>query len=439
MKFRFLLLALLFTTLSLHAQNKLLQSGPMLGYSEMREALLWVQTTKAAEVQFVYWPKDNPDQQMRTKTVQTVKEEGFTAKAIADEVEPGIEYQYEVRINGKAVKLDYPTVFKTQALWQWRTDPPAVKFAVGSCTYTNEPVYDRPGKPYGGNYEIFSAIYKEQPEMMLWTGDNIYLREVDWYSWTGILKRYTHYRSLPEIQPLLASTHHYAIWDDHDFGPNDSDRSFIHKDKTLEAFKLFWGNPTYGLPDQKGITTQFKWADIDFFLLDNRYYRSPNRRQSGDRTILGEEQLEWLIDALSYSRASFKVVVVGGQVLNTAPVYENFANHHAEERTYLLNRIQEEGIRNVVFISGDRHHTELSKMDSSSGYPIYDLTVSPLTSGSARNVTETNGLRVEGTLVQERNYGIIEVEGPRGERSMKFIIKNSAGEELWTRTIFQKR
>jgi hypothetical protein len=35
---------------ALHAQSSLLQSGPMLGYSEMREVLLWVQT-KAKKIQ----------------------------------------------------------------------------------------------------------------------------------------------------------------------------------------------------------------------------------------------------------------------------------------------------------------------------------------------------------------------------------------------------
>ena len=48
------------------------------------------------------------------------------------------------------------------------------------------------------------------------------------------------------MQPLLARTHNYAIWDDHDFGPNDSDRSSAIKAITLEAFKDSWPNPSYG-------------------------------------------------------------------------------------------------------------------------------------------------------------------------------------------------
>ena len=81
---------------------------------------------------------------------------------------------------------------------------------------------------------------------MIWLGDNVYFREPD-DSRTGVYHRYSHDRSLPELQPLLGSVHHYAIWDDHDYGPNNSDRSFIYKNITLQAFKDFWANPTYGL------------------------------------------------------------------------------------------------------------------------------------------------------------------------------------------------
>ena len=113
---------------------------------------------------------------------------------------------------------------------------------------------------------------------MLWLGDNIYLREADWNTRTGIMYRYTHTRSLPEMQPLLASSINYAIWDDHDFGPNDADRSYHLKNTTLEAFKLFWANPTYGIVGDSGVATTFEWGDVQFFMLDNRYFRAPNER-----------------------------------------------------------------------------------------------------------------------------------------------------------------
>lgn len=427
--------------LTTFAQKSLLQSGPMLGYSEMREVLLWAQTTEAADVQFAYWPVGDKDFEERTETYRTSKAEVFTAKLVADKVEPGLTYEYELRINDKAVKLDYPTVFQTQELWQWRKDPPTFTMALGSCSYVNEPVYDRPGDGYGGDYQIFTAIHERHPDAMLWLGDNVYLREVDWFSRTGIMARYTHTRSLEEMQPLLASTHHYAIWDDHDYGPNDSDRSYIHKHTTLEAFRRFWGNPTYGLNgDASGITTAFQWADMDFFLLDNRFFRRPNRRSSGEPVYFGEDQLEWLIDALANSRAPFKFVATGGQILNTEALYENYVNLAPEERAYLLGRIEEEDIKGVIFLTGDRHHTELSSYVNGRGNVVYDLTVSPLTSGAGSNRDgENNAARHDGTLVLQRNFGLLTVSGPFRKREMLIQIFDTEGEELWQERIEQPK
>lgn len=425
----------LFTFAPSAQTTTLLQSGPMVGYSEMREVLLWVQTQKAAKVQIRYWVASKPADTLHTAAVMTNAETAFTAHLLADRVEPGNRYDYLVLIDGKPVKLDYPTTFQSQTLWQWRTDPPVFKMAIGSCAYVNETPYDRPGKPYGADYQIFQSIHKMRPDAMLWLGDNTYLREVDWNTRTGILMRNTHSRSIPEMQALLASTHNYAIWDDHDFGPDNSDRSFAHKHHTLEAFKLFWANPSYGLDNSKGITSFFQFADVDFFLLDNRYHRAPDNRKSGDRTMLGKEQLEWLIDGLTSSRAPFKMVAIGGQVLNTAAVHENYINYYAEEREYLLKRIEEEKIKGVVFLTGDRHHTEMSQYTNGAGNLVTDITISPLTSGHAFNVTEDNKYHVEGTLVLKRNFGVLEFSGPRTSRVLTVKTYDSNGEELWTQVI----
>jgi len=439
----FFIILFLLISIASFAQKSVLQSGPMLGYSEMREVLLWVQTNDIAEVSFAYWIKDSldtkPENIFYTPSVLTNKNEAYTAKIIADKVLPGHTYGYDLYLNGKKIAFDYPTTFQSQKLWQWREHPPTFTMAVGSCAYINEPKYDRPGKGYGDNYGIFETIHEKRPDAMLWLGDNNYLREADWFTQTGIHHRYTHSRSVQELQPLLASTHHYAIWDDHDFGPNDSDRSFIHKDKTLAAFETFWGNPTTGLPEMDGgITTSFQWNDIEFFLLDNRYFRSPNHRKTGESTILGKEQIEWLIDALATSKSAFKVVAIGGQVLNPLPIWENYANRHAEERAYLLEQITAEDIKNVIFLDGDRHHTELSKMVNNAGNTVYDLTCSPFTSGTGKR-DEINPLRVPETLVTERNFGILTFSGKYQERTLTIQIFNKEGVELWTRDIQQEK
>lgn len=430
-------LASVFFVFSLDAQHKLLQSGPMLGYVDMREVLLWAQTKEAATVQFEFWPADQPKAIQTTPKVRTEANDGFTAKCIASPLEPGVKYEYRLKINGKAVSLPYPTTFSTQTLWQFRTDPPSFTVAAGSCNYVNETVYDRPGKPYGSEHEVFTSLAQKKPDLMLWLGDNTYLREPDWSTRTGVYHRYTHTRSLPEVQPLLASTAHYATWDDHDFGPNDSDGTWVHKGLSLEAFQDFWGNPSFGVEGEPGITTAFKYNDVDFFLLDNRYHRTPDFcKTCPERTQLGKTQLKWFLEALSASSAPFKIVAIGGQVLTSNEAHETYINLYKEERDLILAHIERENIKNVVFMTGDRHFTELSALTNSKGNVLYDLTTSSLTAGIYSGAAkEQNQYRVDGTLTTVHNFSTLHFSGPRKERVLEIKVWDKDGKELWSKTI----
>jgi alkaline phosphatase D len=452
-RFGALLTAALLISLSSVAQKAeaLLRSGPMLGHVDLREATVWLQTTAPATVQVAYWEKGKPQTRQLTDPVVTSKANGLTAHLVADRVEPGIRYEYEVLINSQKVTRPYPTEFATQPVWLWRKPAPEFTFAFGTCTYVNEPEYDRPGPGYGGGYEIFERIAEKKPEVMIWGGDNSYLREADWGSRTGIYRRFSHDRSIKEIQPLIASAANYAIWDDHDFGPNDSDHGYALAEVTRQAFQDFWSNPSYGR-DGKGIYTSAVWSDVQFFFMDNRSFRTNNARLTvEERTHLGKEQFEWLIDNLKYSVATFKIVIIGGQVINPLQVFENYSKVAPEERQRLINTIRAERIPGVMFFTGDRHHTELSKLTDPSwaapepskfpaaiapNYPLYDLTCSPLTSGPVpAAANEANPTRVPGTFVGERNFALCTVSGEPTDRKLKITIYSTAGKELWTQTI----
>ncbi|MBX7242125.1 MAG: alkaline phosphatase D family protein [Bacteroidia bacterium] len=419
-----------------------LQSGPMVGYAYSKEVMLWVQTKNSASVQIEYWDSDNPKTLKETEKKETLKEDGYTAHLIADEVEPGRKYFYRVYINGKETVVNYPLYFKTPALWQHRTAPPEIKIALGSCVYVNETQYDRPvkegGNPYGGNYEIFTSMAKQSPDITLWLGDNTYLREVDWYSKTGVYHRYTHTRSLPEMQPLLGSSVNLAIWDDHDYGPNDSDRTFTGKEITRKAFKDFWANPSCGR-NGEGTESFYEWGDVQFFMTDDRWFRSPNDMKSEKRDYFGKNQLDYLIESLIGSKATFKFVLVGGQVLNSLKNYETLINIAEHERTYLLDKIAKEEIKNVIFLTGDRHHSELSvtevKSPSGKTLKVYDWTVSPLTSSAYDASKEENSYRVPGSHYGARNFGIMQITGPQKERQLNMKLLDIQGKEVWNYTI----
>ncbi|CUU04309.1 alkaline phosphatase D [Armatimonadetes bacterium GBS] len=431
----------LLCVVSVFAQpHPLLNAGPMLAYAEMTETAIWVQTTRPATVQIRYWQKGRPETSRLTPPIHTNAEGDHIALFRLTNLPFGTRFEYELYIDGERVARDYPLEFQTQPHWRWRTEPPEFSFAVGSCAYFNDPVVDRPGAPYGGDYEIFLAIHRLRPDFMLWLGDNIYYVEPDWLTESGMRHRWRMSRRYPELQPLLASTHHYAIWDDHDYGPNDSDSSYRLKDVALKVFADYFPQVRYGLPEAPGCFYRFEWGDVEFFMLDDRTYRTPNKMSvSPEKRMLGKAQMEWLKNALRNSQATFKIIANGGQMINPMVYFEGFGLF-PEEQKELLDFIVREKITGVVFLSGDRHMTELLRVTPPGGYPLYELTCSPLTSGPARGhpAEANNPARVEGTWVTQRNFALIKVRGKRGERELVLGVYDKDGNRLWERTLNER-
>lgn len=416
--------------------QSLFNAAPMLGHVDMKEIKILLNSTKECSYRIDYWPM--LDKAQRKSIKGNISDNEFLTQVVTlSDLEPASQYGYEVTLFNDGVEEKYTQFgelsFKTEALWQWRTDAPNFSFATGSCAFINEEKYDRPGKPYGNKYEIFDAIAKQRPDFMLWLGDNVYLREVDFESKATMIRRYQLMRSLPQMQQLLSICPHYAIWDDHDFGPNDSNGSFIHKDWTTEIFKEYWANPSYGI-DGEGITGHFAYADAEFFLLDNRYHKTLSVVGGDKGTILGATQIAWLEQALLSSKSRFKFIAMGGQFLNTEAKFENYSTY-PEERQMLIDFIEKNNIKGVIFLSGDRHCTELSALKLANGNMIYDLTASPLTSGAYDNTKENNTLRVDGTVVADQNFAVINISGDKANRVVEIVVYNSAGKEVWRKQL----
>lgn len=406
-------------------------SGPMPCAIHLRDAKIWFQFDGSDPVNILYWPDQSPGRRYAAKITPDAAY-GNTAIAELSGLTPGTVYRYMLDRNPNTT-----WTFTTQPLWQWRTDAPDFRLALGSCTYINDEPFDRPGKPYGASYEIFESIASAKPDVMLWLGDNVYFREGDWDSRAGMVNRYTQTRSVPEIQKLLPICAHLAIWDDHDFGPNDATGNFMLKKEALDVFEKFWGNPTAGVPSVEGgagITTRYQYSDMDFFLLDNRYHRVAHFVEGVETTLLGEEQITWLVESLKESKAPFKLVAIGGQFLNPVKKFENYAQYE-EERKKILDLIRENGIEGVIFLTGDRHCTELSSLTLDNGITVYDLTCSPLSSGPYDNSKEENTLRVDGTLVADRNYCTIDFTGKKGERAATITCFDTKGTARWKKRI----
>ncbi len=455
---------------ALPAWPAVITSGPMPGHASSQTANVWLQTDAPAEVQIRYWPERYPGATSLSSTVQLDKGTDFTTRIELTGLQPSTPYRYVVLLDGQPASAG-------EGLRLVTAPPPgkAVDFTVylGSCAHTNDPPDDP--KAYGGGYGIFRTIAGQadrnpRPHFMLWLGDHVYFWKTETDSPWAMNARYRQARALPELQPLLQATRHYAIWDDHDYGPNDSNRSFVFKDDSLDLFRRYWANPGYGLRELPGIFTTFSYGDVDFFLLDDRFYRADDRtaqpkneldlmkeakdwviaynpltrilgrRYAGggpiwlgeSKVLFGPEQIDWLKQALIQSRASFKVIASGSQLFNDASREEGWHNFPGEREAF-LTWLKEQNVPGVLFLSGDRHHTELLRRKEKDLYPIFELTCSPLTSSPRFPDRERdNPLRMAGTLVQQRNFCTLEVSGPADERRLTFRVFDGLGRQLWT-------
>ena len=418
--------------------EEVLHAGPMHAWTELRSTAIWVQTSRPADVQLRYFPAAIPAAARLTPVIATVAAQEHIATFLLAGLEPATTYRYELYIDGALVERPYPLELTTQPLWRWRQPAPDFEAMFGSCLYVNESPYDRPGKPYGSEFEILAAMAAHRSDLMLWLGDNLYTREVDFFSPAGLAARYRHDRALPELQPLLAATSHYATWDDHDYGPNNTDATYPLKATSLELFGRYWPAPAYGTPETPGVFQKVSWGDADFFLLDDRWYRKPNDWPAGpDKTMLGRAQMEWLKASLIASEAVFKVVVNGNQVLNANSRHETMTKFADTEE--LIAWIARNSIDGVLFLSGDRHHGELVRIQRPGVYPLYDFTSSSITAGvhvmKPDDPEYVNPLRVDGTLAMEHNFGVVRFSGAPKQRRATLQLYGVDGALRWERTI----
>ncbi len=430
-----------------HAAGKLV-AGPMLGYAAHRETFIWVETRDARRVALDYWLAGKPE------TKQTIEKDRLRETIVGGQIshfrpgllEPGAHYEYSLSVDGVKQTFPYPLTFQTLPLWEWRTSPPDFRFIFGTCAYLNEPAYDRPGQPYGRTLETFRHMADSGADFMLWGGDNWYYREADFDSISGLWHRAQHDRAQPAYQKLFAVMNHYATWDDHDYGSDDSNKGFEFKDETLRIFKAYWGNPGYGEADNPGVYHKFFWGDAAFFVMDNRSYRDDDYLGSTDtremKTQYGARQRDWLKQSLlavqRLGHFTFKFIVTGGQVITDfGGRTETFAYFQAE-REELLKFIKEHHITGVIFLSGDVHFTELAREKLTDTQWVYELTSSPLSAGETKfgqGERARDPHRVEGTAVDDQNFSLLSIHGPKNDREITITCIDKQGVKRWEQTI----
>jgi phosphodiesterase/alkaline phosphatase D-like protein len=114
--------------------------------------------------------------------------------------------------------------------------------------------------------------------------------------------------------------------------------------------------------------------------LDTTAVLDENTLEPSDATMLGELQLQnlksWLLNAKELG-ITWKLIAT------SVPFATNYRDRDTwygfrRERKIILDFIRENKIRNVHFISGDRHEVGIFQIDVQDGIPLYEASVSPI-------------------------------------------------------------
>ena len=132
-----------------HRSELKLNASPVVGDVGMRSAKVWCQLASGNQLEKPYvYLLDSANQRM-VATPMASAQLGDCFQLQLSDLSPGTRYRYFIG-DKHGTPLSEMLTIRTQPLWQYRTDPPELNFLLGSCTYINEPEYDRPGEPYGG-------------------------------------------------------------------------------------------------------------------------------------------------------------------------------------------------------------------------------------------------------------------------------------------------
>ncbi|MEQ1504882.1 MAG: alkaline phosphatase D family protein [Myxococcota bacterium] len=325
--------------------------GPLIGMAPPGEARIWVRTSSTLRVAvYVADTSDGVDRAAPVAIGYPRPEDDFTWEAHLYGVTPGKTWFYAVDVDGVRSRT-----------MSFTAPPPAgelgvYRFAFGSCSRFD----DQP---------VFGSILGYDPDLFLFIGDNHYGNSSDldaqrqYYRWA-------HTRA--SRSTMLSQTPNLATWDDHDFVGNNTLGTEAGRDTALRTFTEYWANPSYGLDTVPGVFTRATWGSVDWFVLDDRYYRAV---ETG--SMIGADQEAWLIEAMASSTATFKLLASGSKWSEHGSS-DSWAAYLGQ-RDRIEQALADRGVGGVILLSGDIHRSELRlEPGPAGGYDLPEIISSPL-------------------------------------------------------------
>ncbi len=294
---------------------------------------------------------------------------------LISDLKPNQQYFLEVT-NSSGQTVDRRT-FTTVNL-----DKRNARIAIASCmsdAYRDEQVV------------MWKSVEAENPDLILLIGDNVYADTVKGryqgpQNGDGLWARYAetfgllHLYKFKHLKPILAT------WDDHDYGANDSDRTNPYRLEALKVLRGFFPQTNRQIPEFQlgpGASSMLNAFGLRFALLDDRSFRSPSSEsaeQPGKQTHFGAEQEEWLF--AQKEPTALTLLISGDQWFGAYHRFESYEGNHPKSFEKFLTRLKRFSDP-VLFISGDRHLSEVMKIEPRQlGYETFEITSSAIHSNT---------------------------------------------------------
>jgi alkaline phosphatase D len=342
---------------------RFLKAGPMIGHVAHDRALVWVKASNAAKATLQVSAHADLREPRVIQGPALTADTAFSGTVEIPDLQPATRYFYAVLLDGEVVTARPARSFSTAPA---PASAGTVRVAFASCS--------------GYRGYMAAASWGEMAsranfDVLLQLGDNHYGNTSDLEKQRA---NYLMHRQAAGFRDLTASIPCLGIWDDHDFGVNDSDETQPGKENSLRAFKEYWANAAFGEEENAGCYHKFSRGDVDIFMLDGRYHRSPDKAAKDEhKTMLGEKQLAWLKRELKASKAKVKFIA-SGSVFHAEGGLDSWTSYPAE-REALFAYLRDEIGDGVIFLTGDQHFTAGFQVEGR----FLEVTSGPLGSGNA--------------------------------------------------------
>lgn len=402
-----------------YLDSDLLPQGVAIGDVSSERVLLWLRTDGPAQVRVEWAPLSLWEQASklatavapvpRTAFITTTEETDYTLIVPMEDLSPATRYRYHVVI-GSVGQSSKRFSGKLAATEEFLTLPDEKTSVPVTFAWSGDLGGQGRCRQGVGGYPIFDVVHRQDINFFLFLGDTIYSDHIcpsppnepgaDFKATTlqTYRMRHRYQRGAEALQRFLRTVPVYVIWDDHEVRNNFSGPFEEQMPDGRQAFREYWPI-TSPAEDPHRMYRRVRYgADLEFFILDVRLYRSLNVDSDGpDKTMLGSAQLKWLLDGLHSSTATWKVIATsvplsipkGGN--SSVPGNDGWAGGpdgtgFERERQVIVDAILIHKIKNVVFLAGDVHWAEAIAYDPDQDGLIdfHEYTAGPLAAPSGR-------------------------------------------------------